>query len=287
MPSMGSKYGGGDFKVGGTLQGRFSCKKPAAQTYPPPIKKCISSRFEGGKVRVWDLSQIELRIAALLSGDPVMLREYEEGIDRHTNTALFFFPDADVTSDEFLRKPDGQRQCGKTTNFLVLYKGGAEKLQETIMKDLGIHVDLAICMQAIAMFDAKYAPFRAWQDMLINTVAERGYIELITGWSRFWGAGKRAASENINEICDFPIQTIAAQILQSSHFEIEKGLYSNGLRSLFFLQQHDSLFVDQYPGEEKIITKIVKKHLTSPPIFDIICNELGRTVPLEFEEETK
>lgn len=285
-PSLAAKYGGKEKeKVGGTLQGRFACHKPAAQTYPPPIKKCITSRSKGGRIRSWDLSQIELRVAALLSGDPVMIKEYKDGIDRHTNTALFFFPDADVTSDEFLRKPDGQRQCGKTTNFLVLYKGGATKLRETIMRDLGIEVDYSRCVQAIAAFDARYPHFRRWQDFLLGTVARQGYIELITGWSRYWGKGHEAANANINEICDFPIQTTAAQILQGAHYEMEKDRQALKLRSVFILQQHDSLYVDEYPGETEIITEIIKKSLTNPPIYDIICAELGRTVPLEFEEE--
>ncbi len=132
MRGIANKYSGED-KIGGTIQARFSARGPAAQTFPPVIKKCFTSRFPAGQISVYDLSQIELRMAALLSGDPVMLQEYVDGIDRHANTALFFWPDADITSDEFTRKPDGQRQAGKTTNFLIVYKGGALKLQETIL----------------------------------------------------------------------------------------------------------------------------------------------------------
>ncbi len=280
-----SRYAKSETAKGGTLQGRFACHRPAAQTFPPPIKKCITSRFKGGRIRCWDLSQIELRIAALLSGDPNMMQDYIDGVDRHTQTALFFFPDADITSDEFLRKPDGLRQCGKTTNFLVLYKGGANKLRETIMKDLGRDIPLHVCVNAIKAFDKHYPDFRRWQDWLIDTVARDGYLETVTGWTRRWGVGRKAAENNVNEIADFPIQTTAAQILQGAHYEMECSRESQKLRSLFILQQHDSLFVDEFPGEGDAVEAVVTEHLHNPCIYKMICQELGRAVPLEFEEE--
>ncbi|HEC64219.1 MAG TPA: hypothetical protein ENI23_02875, partial [bacterium] len=224
------------------------------------------------------------RVAALLSGDPVMIQEYIDGIDRHANTALFFWPDADITSDEFTRKPDGQRQAGKTTNFLVLYKGGAFKLQETIMRDTGRVVSLKKCQEAIWACYSKYKRFGAWQQELLDTVASQGYLELITGWSRTWSKGTPKGSV-INEICDFPVQTIAAQIAQSAHYEIEKELLQRRLKTKICLQVHDSLLLDGPKEEEKEIDSFIGIYLTKPPLLEILENELGRSVPILYEKE--
>lgn len=277
--ALAAKYEGGD--TGGTIQGRFSCKKPASQTFPPSVAACITSRFPGGKIKIWDESQIELRVPTLLSGDPIMLSEWEQGIDPHSRTALLLWPDADPKSEEFLG-PHGFRWCAKQLNFLVLYRGGAKKFQETILLDAGVVLPLSVCQAGIDRFDARYTTFRAWQDENINLVRKQGYLELPTGWSRFFGTGK-AVDNCIPEICDFPIQTIAAQLLQSTEFEATAEIFAHHLKSVIFLQVHDSLFIDIFPGEEEIIDEIMEKHLTHPPLLGILEKYYGRTVPLEYE----
>ena len=212
--------------------------------------------------------------------------EYHRGIDRHTQTALFLYPNADIHSEEFRRFPDGQRQAGKRMNFLVLYRGGALKYQETMMKEHKLLIPLDKCKEGIAQFSQRYRIFRLWQDQNIDKVRETGHLELVTGWSRHWGKG-HAMSECVSEICDFPIQTIAAQLLQSAQFAIQCEMQKLHLKSLIVLQIHDALYLDVFPGEEKIIDEIMKKFLTRPPILDYIEHELKRSVPIEYEKEIK
>ena len=280
IPSLASHYGS-DNDSGGTIQGRFSCRKPGAQTFPPPIMKCLHSRFPGGKIIGYDLSQIELRIGALLSGDPIMLREYAEGIDRHTQTALDIWPDADINAPDFRKT---KRQGGKTLNFLVIYRGRALKYQETMMKDHGLFIPLEICQDAISRFDKRYYEFRRWQEKNIEFVKKHGYLEIVTGWSRYWGKG-HSMEKAVSEICDFPIQTISAQLLQSAQFAIECEILQNNLRSYVMLQIHDALYTDVCPGEEKIIDEFMGIYLTRPPLLGIVENSLGRTVPILYEKQ--
>jgi len=226
---------------------------------------------------------MELRVAALLSGDPVMMDYYTNKRDIHVETALLIDPLADSTSPAF-NAPDGLRALGKTVNFLMLYRGGHNKLRETANKQLGLSLSYDFCQSAVTQFYYRHHILGQWQEQLIATARKQGYLELITGWGRTFGLGKSADSY-INEICNFPVQTIAAQLLQSSQFAVTRDISKLKLRSCICLQVHDSLCVDTWPTEEPIIDDLMKKHLTHPPLLTIIENQLGRTVPIDYKKE--
>lgn len=271
--------GTGSDQSGGTIQARFSCKDPPAQTFPPSIKRFLTSRFVYGRLISYDLSQIELRVAALLSGDRCMLDEYAHGVDRHAATALLVIPGCDPSSPTFRSR---ERALGKTLNFLVLYRGGPAKFQETAMRDLGIHLPLDDCYYAIESFDRRYHEFRSWQDSLIRQARTKGYLELPTGWSRTFAKG-RACDAYINEICNFPVQTIAAQLMQSAQYAIMTLLQKCGLRARIVLQVHDSLFLDMPIEEQHRVEVVVDRQLRRPPLLSYLEDLLGRTVAIEYE----
>jgi len=269
---------------GGTKQGRFSAQRPGEQTFPKPIKALLRSKFLGGKILRYDLSQIELRVLAMLSGDPLMIREYREGIDRHADAALEMFPDISRDHPDFHRL---YRQMGKTRNFLVVYRGGAKTLQEAILAKTGVEIGLDVCAEGIRKHDAKYHVMRAWQDAELAKVRDaQGYLEVVTGWSRYWGKGP-CVHGKVSEIADFPVQTIAAQLAQSAQFAIACEFLNRRLKSHIIDNIQDSLGIDCCPGEEEIVDEIVGKFLTTPPLLPIILKILGteRFVPLEYDKE--
>ena len=270
---------------GGTIQARFSCKSPAAQTFPPSIKKTIRSRWPQGKINVYDLSQIELRMAGFLSNDYYILEDYKNDSDLHTSTAMLIDPSVAITSEEFLA-PHGLRALGKTVNFLVIYKGGAYKLQQTALEDLGLHLDLNFCKSIIANYYRRHSGLLKWQNSLIEQVRQRGFIEMPTGWSRNFATGTAAIESYRNEICNYPIQTTAAQIMQSAQYAIMYELHKRRFRSTICLQIHDSLLVDTLPAEESSIEPIIDKYLTRPPLFVKLELMYGRTVPLKYSKES-
>jgi uracil-DNA glycosylase family 4 len=267
---------------GGTIQARFSCKDPAVQTFPPEIMRCLTSVFHRGHIAGYDESQIELRTAGLLSGDPVMLDVFANNEDYHTKTALDTIPGARRDHPDWY----GQRQLGKKLNFLVLYKGGPGTFQHTCRTELGLELSMSMCEQIIYNFDTHHLQLRTWQNQLIETARQKGYIELVTGWTRTFGTGANADTY-IAEICNFPIQTIAAQLTQSAQFAVTRDLIDRKLRSFIALQIHDAIYVDVAPGEGKIVDEICDKYLTRPPLLDIISGVLNRTVPLRYEKSVK
>jgi len=299
---------------GGTIQSRITCKGPALQTLPYIVKNCITTRFNPGFFIWVDLSQIELRVAALMSGDPLMMREYHEGVDRHTQTALFLieeilkaYPDRSFfhvgklgypreelegyfskTPAQLKKDPrfkDVWRQIGKTSNFLILFRGGGGKLRMTIADDLGVDLPLAVCEAFVARLRARYAHFNAWQDSLVETAARTGRIELpLIGQSRtFIGTKKVLEDTYLAEICNIGIQAPAACVMQ----DIQATLYE--AFALRYTKVHvapnifDAVGIDGPLSEYRAALSIVHACFGHSAYWDDLSRELARSVPLGYD----
>jgi len=282
IPSYFERGGSSDDKSGGQIQGRFSCKKPARQTEPHSIRQCSVSRWPGGKLVEWDVNQDHLRMAALLSGDPVLMDAYlnpSESI--HSKTALTIFPGADPT-DPGWKKSD-MYKLGKTLNFLVLFKGGAAAFQRTALEDAQVEVEIGFCREAISKWYKKHFVYGEWQEQQIALASKQGFLVLPTGWSRTFGPAGTNTSSCEGDILNFLHQTPCAQITQSVHYEALRRFLKYHLHSLICLNIYDALFTDIYPGEEKTIREIMTELMTHPPLLPVFEKWVGRTVPWDFE----
>lgn len=130
----------------GVITGRFSSSDPNMQNVPglkkwkimldkEKIKEMETNTRSGFLVpddKWWlsfDFSQIEARLAAGVTKEPVLLNAFEQGIDFHTKTASLIF---NVPVDKVKYE---QRQLGKKLNFLMLYGGEAKRLYEELVKE--------------------------------------------------------------------------------------------------------------------------------------------------------
>jgi len=284
VPAYAERGGRSDEKSGGQIQGRFSCRKPARQTEPASIRECSCSRFRGGKLVEYDVSQDHLRMAALLSGDPLLMEAYQkEGENIHTRTALTIFPEADP-ADPGWKKSD-MYKLGKTLNFLVLFRGGATAFQSTALEDAEVEVDLSFCQDSIDKWYAKHHIYKHWQDRMIDLAAQQGYLVLPTGWSRTFGIGQENIAGQAAEVCNFLHQAPCAQITESAQYKIILHLLKYHLRSLICLNIYDAIFADIFPGEEKDVDEIVGEAMTHPPLLRVFENWVGRTIPWKFEKK--
>lgn len=278
-------------KEGGTVQGRITCKHPAKQTEPRPIRRCRTSRFRNGAVIHTDFSQIELRVAAFLSGDPVMLDEYARGIDRHLQTG-------DLIYSVVTRQPEGTlramgrgprlvedyRQNGKTTNFLITFEGQAPKLRLTLLKDNGADISLADCQMIIDRHDRRYSRLRQWQKQdLLEEAVRTGYVVLPTGWSRMYLGGRTAVERERATIFNQPVQTIAAQLAQSAQAAIARELEALGLRSRIDTNVYDSIDIDCPPCEVDLVRRVLEKVMPNPPLLQELEALYNRRVPIGFD----
>lgn len=230
---------GGD--EGGQLQARPSCKGPPAQTFPPILRQGYQSRFEGGTILAADLSQHELRTAALLSGDPYLVKAYQEDQDLHRERAIQIWGEYVLDLDNFEAY---YRQAAKHTNFTDVNRGGPDMLRHTIKKKGGFSVTKALCQQIVDDRRSQRPGLMEWQDRVLYEAYSNRYLELpYVGISRTFYPG----SYQDNEIVNFPIQGVAAAVMWCwehhfmAHHAQDLGVYP-------FLNHYDALWIDCPPG---------------------------------------
>ena len=145
------------FQIGAS-SGRLSCSRPNLQQVPRD--RAVRSCFVAGPGRelvVADYSQIELRIAAELSGDRALLEAFQAGRDLHRQTAALVLqkPEAEVTP--------GDRQLAKALNFGLLYGMGARGLRGYARSDFGVEMAQQQAEAFRHRFFAVYGGLAAWQ----------------------------------------------------------------------------------------------------------------------------
>tara|TARA_R110000824_G_scaffold8336_3_gene37662 strand:+ start:23251 stop:25332 length:2082 start_codon:yes stop_codon:yes gene_type:complete len=266
---------------GGTLQGRITCKKPSAQTFPSSIKDRMCSRFKGGKIVSMDLSQIELRVAGLLSGDKAFIDAYQNGEDLHEQRARQCFDDVDENFH-------ARRQAAKMINFADLFRAGAVTMQKQLLAMTGIEFKL-VFLQKIVGFRKKHRPkLWAFQKELINEASTTGRVELpFTGQSRYFLGGDKY---EINEIVNFPVQTTASNTLLSIQSYIHNGMASiNSPNPSFhmFLNIYDAIYFDVKDEEAednlKYLVEEAVKHVQDEGYWSMISKYYGNKIPLEYD----
>lgn len=142
----------------GTETGRLSCAGPNLQQIPR-IKEFRSLFIpeDGYKLVVADFSQVELRVAAELSGEERMREAYAAGRDLHTETASLI---AGVDSDKVTKD---QRQSAKVANFGLLYGAGPATLRKQAVAQYGIDMPQEEAKVLVEGFRAAYPQLYKWQ----------------------------------------------------------------------------------------------------------------------------
>ena len=227
---------------GGTLQGRITCKKPSAQTFPKSIKACIRSRYRNGAILEFDLSQIELRVAALLSGDAALMGAYRDGTDLHKQRALQIFGEGVESDPNFY----DYRQAGKMINFADLFRSGSATMQSQLLAMTGQLLPHSFFRDIVNQRPIHRPGLYKWQDRIIRDVRQNGYCMLsFTGQSRYFLGGDKW---DVNEIVNFPVQTTAGNTLLRIQHRIHKHFLPsiNSRRPCvhMFLNIYDALYVD-------------------------------------------
>lgn len=271
-----------DGASGGTKQARIVPKGPAVQTFPPAIKATITGRFPGGWLIWFDYSQIELRVAALLSGDTPMMEQYIGGHpDLHGETACLVFGKDIVNHPQYRAK---YRQAGKVLNFLMLYRGGVNAFRKSLLRDVGIDYPIEKCVAAINAFRRAHSELIAWQEELFQFVLRYGYYELpLIGQSRLFLGGRKAKEKAINEIVNLPVQALAADVMLSAQYTLWSRFRQAGLRAVVPVNIYDAGAIECPKHELYKVQHLMQEVLPRPLFYRALCKELGRELPLEYE----
>jgi hypothetical protein len=293
---------GEDSSTGGTIQGRITCKDGPHQTDPKPLQECWHSRWKGGILLSGDLSQIELRVPAILSGEPLYLNAYNNGEDIHTFTATLFWSKDElihrypVLRDQPLKVwknlsdafNDKERQVGKRGNFARGYRSGAENIQRAVQGDIGELLPLSIFQKFVSNMKHDTPLLWEWQESVIREARRNGIIVLpLTGQSRQFGGDKY----DISEICNFPIQTIAGNVMNCIQAEFRRLTWH--LRDFIkpFLNIYDALKIDcaspsHRDAAQKALNEAVRIVETTG-YWARLCDHYGHRVPLKMDFKEK
>lgn len=284
-----SKYAKDDAgKSGGQQQARPSVKGPAAQTFPPVLRSAYKSRFLRGGILGFDISQAELRVAALLSGDPYIVAAYVEGRCLHTERAQQIFNKDIINDPDFKSR---YRQCAKHTNFTDLNLGGAKMLQKTIMKKSDVYVDISFCQDIVRSRPTQRPGLTEWQNKLIADTRQAHLMVLpFTGISRHFLGNQH---EDKSTIVNLPIQATAATML----WRIEHYLHNNVLPAFndpdpdvfLYLNHYDALYFDCRNREiaENLLTSCVEglRYVENHDYWSWMQQLYGRKIPLDYSAD--
>ncbi len=220
--------------------GRLSSKDPNLQNIPirtpqgREIRKAFVPSSEDRVLVAADYSQVELRIAAAMSGERGLIEAFQQGEDIHAATA------AKVFGVELDRVTRDQRSQAKAVNFGILYGQGAFGLAET----LGIPRREA--KGIIEAYHTQFSGLQAFTQDCIAKAREDGQATTLMGRHRPLpdissnNAVVRAFAER--NAVNTPIQGSAADIIKVAMIDVASAL--EGMDSNLIMQVHDELVVD-------------------------------------------
>jgi len=237
-----------------TATGRLSSSEPNLQNIPirTELGRRIREAFtaEPGKLILSaDYSQIELRVMAHMSEDPLLIGAFKKGEDIHARTAaeVFGIMPGLVTSE--------MRRMAKVVNFGIIYG----------MSPFGLSKDLGISQKdAKRYIDSYFEHYKGVSSFIEKTILEakeKGYVRTLLGRKRPIPelSGKEVALRQFGErtAINTPIQGTAADIIKLAMINISNRLKNENLKSLMILQVHDELVFEVPEGELEIMKQLV------------------------------
>jgi DNA polymerase I len=264
-----------DFNQTATSTGRLSSSNPNLQNIP--IRTAFSRQIRkafvpepGWLLIAADYSQVELRILAHLSQEPVLVEAYQQNEDIHTVTARLIFEKENVTSDE--------RRLAKTINFGVIYGMGSVRFSRST------GVDKADAGEFIKRFNNRYPKVFEYLEKVKKQAIAQGYVETILGRRRYFEftsnsirkyKGNKPEDVDLKKLgnlgaydagllraaANAPIQGSSADIIKIAMVRLHEILQNYQARLL--LQVHDELVFEVPPKEWEELQPQIKSVMES------------------------
>lgn len=253
--------------------GRLTCQDPNLQNIPvrTPLGEKIREAFRpekgGWSYLSADYSQIELRLLAHLSEDPVLIEAFNKGADIHAHTAATVF---DVPLDQVTK---AQRYHAKAVNFGIIYGQQAFGLSQ----ELGIDVKKAASF--IETYFQRYPKVKDYLESCKEKARQTGKAVTFTGRERAIpeitssNMQLRAAAERL--AVNTPFQGTAADLIKMAMLRADTAIREQQLLGYMILQIHDELIFEIPDFEVVAFESLVKEameqviKLKVPLIVDI------------------
>ena len=261
------------FSQTGTATGRLSSANPNLQNIPirTELGREIRAAFTadpGHVLLAADYSQIELRLLAHFSKDPLLVEAYRNGDDIHTLTAsqVFGVPPLMVTADH--------RRQAKVVNFGIVYGLSPFGLSQ----NLGIETSEA--KQFINAYFEKYKGVRAFIDKTLEEARREQKVKTLFGRARpipdinSKNANLRGFAERT--AVNTPLQGTAADLIKMAMIRIDAAIRQRALKSRMTLQVHDELVFEVPEAEIDAVKSLVREQMENVhPLTVPLLIELG------------
>lgn len=230
------------FGQASTATGRLASSNPNLMNIPirtelgQRIRRAFKAARPDHVMVSADYSQIELRIAAHLSGDPKLLEAFAAGQDIHTATAAAVFRVPIEAVDP------NQRRLAKVANFGSIYGQGEYGLSQ----QLGITGDVA--REFLGQYWSTYSRLKEYLDEVRKKAREEGFVVSATGRRRAIPDLRspnfqlRSAAERM--AINFPMQSLAADIIKIAMVRLQRELEADHIEGRMLLQVHDELLFE-------------------------------------------
>lgn len=246
------------FNMAGSATGRLSSINPNLQNIPirTELGREIRAAFvaePGNLLLAADYSQIELRLLAHFSEDPLLLEAYRTGQDIHTLTAsqVFGVPAGEVDAEH--------RRRAKAVNFGIVYGLSAFGLSQQI------GIDQKEAKRFIDAYFEKYAGVRTFIDRTLEQARAELKVTTLFGrvrpipdmQSKNWNLRGFAERTAVNT----PLQGTAADLIKLAMIRIDAELRQRKLKSQMLLQVHDELVFEVPEAELNPMKHVVVEHM--------------------------
>lgn len=254
------------FNQAGAATGRLSSSDPNLQNIPirTELGREIRAAFvpsAGWKLIVADYSQIELRLLAHFSGDPVLVDSFRKGEDIHTRTACEVFG---VTREQMTAE---MRRNAKAVNFGIVYG----------QTPFGLATQLGISRSEaevyIRNYFARYAGVKTYIEATIEEVRKTGVSKSIFGRERpipdINSRNPNARGFAERTAVNTPLQGAAADLIKMAMIRIDAELQKAGWQTRMLLQVHDELVLEAPQEEVEQARELVKREMEGVYPLDV------------------
>jgi DNA polymerase-1 len=260
------------FNQAGAATGRLSSSNPNLQNIPirTELGREIRAAFvprEGWRLVVADYSQIELRLLAHMSHDPVLVEAFRNGEDIHTRTA------AEVFAVAPLMVTPEMRRNAKAVNFGIVYG----------QTPFGLAATLGIARAEAELYIRTYFELhkgvKKFIQETIEEVRKTGFAPTLFGRKRpipdMHSRNPNARSFAERTAVNTPLQGTAADLIKLAMIRIDDILRREKLETKMLLQVHDELLFEAPPQEAEQVAQMVKREMENvhrlavPMIADI------------------
>ncbi|MGE5576879.1 MAG: DNA polymerase I [Syntrophothermus sp.] len=240
-----------------TATGRLSSTNPNLQNIPIRTEEGIKIReaFVPGPAGYLlisaDYSQIELRVLAHISQDPLLMEAFRSDQDIHTRTAAEVFG---ISPEEVTPQ---MRSGAKAINFGIVYGISSFGLAK------GTGITRQAAQQYIDNYFERYAGVRAYIDAIVKKAREDGFVTTIFNRRRYlpdlhsrnWAMRSFAERTAMNT----PIQGSAADIIKMAMLAVEEKLIEGRFATRMILQVHDELVFEAPAGEVEKVAGVIRR----------------------------